>query len=294
MTSLRDMVVSLPQYTEDVIRAALKTELGSRIVWIVVEDKDDADVYRKVFSESTTRIQTSDDRDTNSKYNVLKGCEHVERIVSAILTELPTARVCGIRDADYTRFMRNYVCPMAVFRTEQRDVEMMLLSANSVISALNNWNANFSERIESCAEEVRKIGYIRIYNDVENLGVNISKIVKNKYLWNQNEHKLVEGWFDNLLNRMLCECPNASKECLWEIVAMLELEEKSFLEVCQGHDFISLLQMMMVQNHIYSESAIMKRMTDAYSVQDFKSTSLYRELKEWSGNKGWPEIFQVA
>lgn len=294
MTSLRDMVVSLPQYTEDVIRAALKTELGSRIVWIVVEDKDDADVYKKVFSESTTRIQTSDDRDAKSKNNVLKGCEHVERIVRAIISELPMARVCGIRDADYTRFVRDYVCPMAVFRTEQRDVEMMLLAAESVINALNDWNARFSERIEECAEVVRKIGYVRIYNDVKNLGINISKIVKNKYLWNQNEHKFVEEWFDNLLNRMLCECPNASKESLWEIVAMLELEERSFLEVCQGHDFIGLLQMMMVQNHIYSESAIMRRMTDAYNVQDFKCTSLYAELKEWAGNKGWPEIFQVA
>lgn len=294
MTSLRDIVVSIPQYTEDVIRAALKTELGARIVWIVVEDKDDADVYKKFFSESTTRIQTSDDRDDKSKTNVLKGCEHVERIVGAIITELPAARVCGIRDADYTRFVKDYVCPMAVFRTEQRDVEMMLLAADSVLNALNNWNVKFSERIAACIEVVRKIGYVRIYNDVQNLGINISKIVKSKYLWDQNKHKLVEEWFENLIERMLCECPNASEECLWEIVAMLELEEKSFLEVCQGHDFISLLQMMMIQNHVYSESAIMKCMTDAYNVQDFKSTSLYRELEEWSKEKGWPEIFQVA
>ena len=46
MISLRDCLdTEIPQYAEDVIRAALRTDMGESLVWIVVEDNDDIRDY---------------------------------------------------------------------------------------------------------------------------------------------------------------------------------------------------------------------------------------------------------
>lgn len=293
MTSLKNLLTTeIPLYTEDVIRAALKTDMGEQLVWIVVEDNDDVNLYEQLFLDSTTRILNSADKNPKTEEGVLKGCEHVEKIVSAILKDFRHAKVCGIRDTDYTRFLTSYICPEAIFHTEQRDLEMMMVAADSVKNALQNWNKNFLERIKACAETTRQLGYIRIYNDVANLGVKIERVVKSKDLWDQNRHSVKEGWYDTAIQQMNTKNAKASKENLQHLIEVLSLEQLPYENICQGHDFIRLLQLMMIQNHIYSYDAIMKRMTEAYSVEDFKQTALYRALEVWRIAKDWPSIFR--
>lgn len=293
MISLRDLLTTeIPQYTEDVIRAALKTEIGELLVWIVVEDNDDVNLYERMFLDATTRILNSADRNPKSESGVLKGCEHVEKIVTAIRNDSCHAKVCGIRDIDYTRFLKSYVCPVAVFHTEQRDLEMMMLAADSVKDALWRWNKKFPEKIKECAEIIRQLGYIRIYNDVANLCVKIESIVKNHHLWNQNSHSIIDGWYDAVIHRLQAQKDTVSKDDLQNLIQKLGLERLPYEIICQGHDFIGLLQLMMIQNHIYSYEAIMNKMSESYSVEDFKQTSLYRTLETWRVTNKWPSIFR--
>lgn len=293
MESLRSLVASIPRYTEDVIRGALRTDMGAELVWIVVEDYDDVNLYERLFVGGATRIQTSADKDPKSEEGVLKGCEHVERIVSAILADSPQARVCGIRDTDYTRYLAGYVCPQGIFHTEQRDLEMMMIVSESVTDVLKAWNKIFPDKIEECAKEVRKLGYIRVYNDVKNLGVKIDGLVKRQDVWDQNKHQIKDGWFEAAVHRMVSINPTASEAELQKTIEELGLEGVAYENICQGHDFIGLLQQMMIQNHIYSYEAILNKMTTTYTMEDFKQTSLYVTLDEWKHAKGWPEIFNA-
>lgn len=293
MISLRDcLATEIPQYAEDVIRAALRTDMGESLVWIVVEDNDDVNLYERLFLDTTTRVLNSADRNHKSEYGVLKGCEHVERIVTAILNDYIHARVCGIRDTDYTRFLALYSSPQAIFHTEQRDMEMMLIAADSVKEALCQWNKKFPERIEKCAETIRQLGYIRIYNDVANLGVRIENVVKSQDIWDQNSHTVKEGWYDAAISRLVTKQDAASKENLQNLIQELGLEELPYENICQGHDFIGLLQLIMIQNHIYSYEAIMNKMIESYSVDDLRQTTLYRRLEAWRVENKWPLIFR--
>ena len=273
------------QYTKSVIQAGLRTPVGETVTWIVVEDSDDVDVYQPLFKEDSVRILTS-------AYNVdgqeQKGCSFLEKIVEEILTEEDNPSILGIRDADYTRYeVPVHVFPQNVFHTDHRDVEMMLLSSDSVQTDLEAWNPLFLSKLEEGKMVTRKLGYMRICNHLYSLGCNFKHKVKLSKLWDSRNHSVLSNWEQVLMDLFLTNCGNNENleepftdEKFNAVVEEKGLEQESHWNVAQGHDTIRLLQYMMVKNE-YCEKAIMKRITQAYSFTDFQTTNLYRNLKTW-------------
>lgn len=134
-----------PTYTKGIIESALRSPLEAERVWVLVEDTDDMNVYKRFFDTDIVNVLPAEDEEGR------KGFEHVETIVTDILRQGLTTRIFGIRDTDYTRYEDTvHQFPPAIFHTDFRDVEMMLFSAPSVTTALVNWNPEFPAKLIEC------------------------------------------------------------------------------------------------------------------------------------------------
>jgi hypothetical protein len=264
-----------PTHTKATIQIALKTPIGKDIVWIVVEDTDDINVYKPFLDNATTRILTSKSSDGR------KGCHYVEQIVTDILNEQSTTNIFGIRDTDYTKY-DSYQYPKGVFHTDYRDIEMMMFSTSSVIDHLTEWNGDFIQKYDEVISVTRIFGYMRICNYLYNLGCNFKKKIKISHVWDNSNHVLIENWKEQIQKDFINNCNKSfSLEEYNRTINEKNLNDESENDICQGHDVVRLLQYMFVENK-YNESEIMRQMTISYNLSDFKLTSLYSDIDEWS------------
>lgn len=282
MKSLRDSVADIePKYTKSVIQASLRTPKGQRTVWIVVEDIDDKKVYEKFFVPDAVKILISEDEKGR------KGCANVESIVADIIAEENCNKILGIRDADYIKYESGrYVFPESIYVTDYRDIEMMMLSAPSVMAALSEWNADIPEQLEKGKPVARKFGYMRICNHVKGLNCIFKGNVKVHKVWDESTHDFYADWDARVMFLFLenCEVP-FSKEEYQDVVAGLNLEDESYYDVCRGHDVIDLLQYMLINTQKYNRKHIMQKMIDSYALEDFKLTKLYKSVMEWTKDR---------
>ena len=151
--------------TQSAIQQALRSPSGLRVVWVIVEAEEDEAVYKKFLHPSSTVVQTSKDETGR------KGYSNLEDIVLNIKGEEPRAHIMGIRDTDYTRYEDGYETPDNIFLTDRRDLEMMMLDAESVKQMLHTWAPAFDAAFAKCVPICRHFGYLRIYNSLNRLFV---------------------------------------------------------------------------------------------------------------------------
>lgn len=272
-----------PQYTEAVIRQTCASDIGQKFVFVIVEDIEDKLTYEKFLSAEDVHVMISQDEEGN------RGYQNVEDIVSHIRQDDVTLRICGIRDADYTRYEdAPHVFPEAVFTTDQRDLEMMLLASNSVQDGLANWKSDITNFLPQVYEDSRQIGYMRAANHVCNLGCNFKRKVKLSKVWDDSTHQLKNNWLAELTDLFVQYSANTqsphypyTKEKLNSFIAHKHLAYEPAYNICQGHDVVWLLYNMLTQNN-YHIDYIGEMMRAAYSEQDFKATQLYKSIISWA------------
>lgn len=287
-SSLRSLVqAQQPRYTKAMVEAGVRSPLGAKKTWVIVEYSDDVNVYSKFFNPEYAQVLSSLTDKGKSGYR------YVEEIVSELLMEYDRILILGIRDADYTRYespMHQY--PANIYATDHRDLEMMMLAAPSVPNALEQWDTEFSIKLGECRPLVRTIGYLRIFNYINNIGFDFRKRFKTEFIWNQETHQLKDDWAATLLSIFFNHSGNFDADAVSgiekeynQLIIDQNLGKESDYDICQGHDVLHWLSIMMVKND-YAESRIMRRMTDAYSYDDFRKTRLHESIKAWPNYKG--------
>ncbi|MBO4654841.1 MAG: DUF4435 domain-containing protein [Bacteroidales bacterium] len=280
LKSLKDTVCE-PSGTQSAIRQALKSPAGMRIAWVVVEAEEDVAVYEKFMQRNSTVVKTSADSSGR------KGYANVEIIVQAIREEEPRAHIMGIRDADYSRYKEEFLVPVNIFLTDRRDLEMMLLEANSVKQVLQDWIPSYDKVLSKCAPVCRHFGYLRIYNDVADLSVKFHDYLRPSKYWDFRQQAMAIGWKRDSIAKFValsdggCTTPDVTS-----FIATHKLEEEELYDVCRGHDMLKLLSLTLVDVQTYSVGAIMAKMTAAYSLEDFKATKLYASIQAWQAAEG--------
>lgn len=272
-----------PQYTEAVIRQTCASDIGQKFVFVIVEDIEDKLTYEKFLSAEDVHVMISQDEEGN------RGYQNVEDIVSHIRLDDVTLRICGIRDADYTRYEdAPHVFPEAVFTTDQRDLEMMLLASNSVQGGLANWKSDITKVLPQVYEEARQIGYMRAANHVCNLGCNFKRKVKLSKVWDDSTHQLKDNWLDELTDLFVQNAANTqsphypyTKEKLNAFIGQKHLASEHAYNICQGHDVVWLLYSSLPQNN-FDVKEITDKMIESYSELDFKATRLCVTLLNWA------------
>lgn len=279
LKSLQETVAE-PLGTQSAIRQALKSSFGLRVAWVVVEAEEDVAVYEKFMERDATVVITSVDSTGHQGY------ANVEIIVREVKKEEPNAHIMGIRDADYTRYDSSYKVPVNIFLTDRRDLEMMMLESDSVKQALLAWAPTFDVAFAKCVPICRHFGYLRIYNSLNGLFVTFHDNLKTVKYWDDYIHDLKANWKQESTSKFVSL---AKKDCstnaFTEFITTLSLEEEDFLDICRGHDLIPVLSKALIRNHIYSEAQIMIQMTEAYSLNDFKSTRLCASIQAWQATE---------
>ena len=258
--------------TKAAIKMAMRSPVGSRTVWTIVEGEEDVRLYSRMLNEETVTIKTSEGNDGR------RGYKNVESIVVEIVAEERDAKIFGIRDRDYTSFeVPNHVFPDNVFVTDRRDLEMMLLEAPSVSSVLTNWTSDFTEAFSIALEVGVVLGQLRLCNHLYDLSCVFRDRLKQSHIWNQNTHKLELDW------RQYCRSilyEYITDEDITAFISHHKLDEVSPYDICRGHDVLKYLSLALVKLE-YSVSSITSKMINAYSRQDFQNTHLYADISEW-------------
>ena len=274
-------------HIENAIEIALKSTLGRQYVWVVVEAEEDCSFYNQFFN-SNAKVYSASARNKNGGYLV------VEKFVREIPNTCSSVKILGIRDADYTRYQAiPYSRPQNVFLTQHRDLEMMMMSFVSVKQGLDAWNENFAERIRNTIPFARTMGYLRIYNQEKSLSCCFSEAkVSLKSEWSEKKHGMNESWdvslfrkFENGVKKS-CETYTFDEDEFKKFVSENKLETELVYDVCRGHDFLSLLSLMMIQTQLYNSKTITNKMIESSSLDDFKSTTLYNDITLWEREAG--------
>lgn len=292
MKSLSGYVYDIAaSYTKSVIKAGLRSRRGRETVWVVVEGEDDINLYSRFLKPDSVKVLSSE----NEKGQ--KGCAIVEEVVSEIRNEEKFYRIFGVVDADYVKYEsgnERRTCPDSVFRTDYRDLEMMLLSAPSVQTALKEWAPEILENLRNAEPILRRFGYARICNHVYSLGCNFSKRVRIGKLWNETTHKIHDDWERKFDAMFFGNCRKSFTPHEFEkIIADKSLDSESIFDVCQGHDTVKLMHLMMILNE-FNEHNIMRKMIDSYAETDFMSTHLYASIISWSVDRGVPVLISTT
>ena len=280
MQSLQDTVRE-PSGTKAAIRQALMSPVGLRVVWVVVEAEEDVAVYEKFMQPDSTVVKTSEGETGR------KGYANVELIVSEIKAEEPRAHIMGIRDADYSRFEADYTVPANIFLTDRRDLEMMLLEAESVQQALRSWAPSFDDAFAKSIPVCRHFGYLRIYNEVADLTVRFHDNLRPNKYWDYQQQAMKATWEQDSTAKFVAL--SEGKCAATDVTAFItthKLENENLYDICRGHDLLKLLSLTLVDVQTYSVEAIMTKMTEAYSLNDFKATRLYASIQAWQTAEG--------
>ena len=270
--------------TKDVegqIRSALQSPLKRNKLWIVTESDYDRTVYERFFNDNVVVKPAYDENEQG-------GCDHTVRIVKHILKSKLTCRIIGIRDADYQYFFPNrFANPQNVYHTDERDIEMMMFKATSVIDGLVKWNAAFSEKIEQVKPMACYLGSIRIWHVAKGINASIKRI-KLTMVWDfaRIPQSPKPGWKKLLIdryNKLTGEALNP--KLLSTFKKRKGLDDMQYGRICRGHDFVQLLGVAMIDSR-YSSKLIPRRMGDCYSKEDFASTNLAQNIRTFADGFG--------
>ena len=236
-------------------------------MWVIVEDEPDVLVYSKFFSTDRLNVRSS-------SINKRKSCKNVEKIVDTILHE-NYDKIIGIRDRDSVDFLVPAYTPKKnVYLTDQRDIEMQMLKSDRVVSSLKQKDSDIEQKIENVKPIAKAIGCYRIFNDIKEFGYSFNKKLKIGRFRDDNAHVLKQNalveldssFFEGKTEQDRDNFNNLKEIC----------DEKEFALICNGHDFLALLDCLATIPHLK------EFLPQCYDMDAFKQSTLYTDLKKWA------------
>jgi len=259
------------------IPLAVKSIKGSKLVYVIVEDESDLLIFRKFFNHTSTQIFISC---ISENENAKGSCVYVENTVTTISTTTK-ALIIGIRDADYTIFDTTYTLPNNVFRTDARDIEMMMFECDDVKHEFIT-KFDFEPYYNKTITIARTIGYYRIFNDIHKLGFSFKKLLKFSDLLDSKTGDLKADSID-LFSDLFFKHSTTHTKVEFESY-IKELEHAPDTTICRGHDVVTILANYLKNN--YTKAEIELTLAVYYSYQSFKKSILYRDIENWGNAKG--------
>ena len=239
------------------------------IVCVLVEGPIDNRVLRYLLSENVSIIES---------FGGKRG------IIEILEQHFPNdTRVIGIRDCDYSTRNSRFGC----FYYDYSCLEMMIVSIKSCFYRLYSFFFKGGESdadgfLLSCFGYLLLISVIRQQNEINRWnicfkGVNVASVFDEDL--NAMEKRLVDRINTCNPDKQL----DSSKMQLVLSLAQKKYNESDFLNLTNGHDFISLFQHF-CKNHSVKE--VENSLFCSLGKNEFKETSLYRSLLEYQETTG--------
>lgn len=304
---LRTLQSSHPNQESD-LRLSINSPTGRVTLWVLVEGDADPYFYERLFDNSSTKVVKVGKMGTDGKLR--GGCSVVKEIVANLLALGWTSRIIGIIDRDWRPFKNEakLQLPPHIFITDQRDLEMTFLSYPSLREALRKeiiksmntnhlkWFNNgywrrrngdwFRDVWERCCEVSRYMGSLRIV--ASHYGLPRVDFISTDY-WNAGQYALWEEWEARLFRRTMEQTKCCYLRLLyysWRVKYKFDLNRRTIYDVCRGHDFLSAMSKMLIDNAHYSERWLTFFMTREMTIEDICSMQLYQNIDKWATSEG--------
>lgn len=226
---------------------------------IIVEGDDDRSVYKNFFIEDKVFLHPDGNCDKHA-------------IILNDLNFKYYKRLVAIKDADFDRLNSITSKFGNLFMSDTHDLEGMVLREGvpSMLNASDSYRcANVD--ISAIKESLRDISLLRWFNNQNGFGLNFQGVNVNKPIadyWNcviDNTEANVSVTYDHFQKFV-------------EGVATVDLDE-----LTNGHDLFELvyIQAKSVDKSNFPKKPFFKRLRAAYTLERFKTTSLYASLVAW-------------
>ncbi|MDD5275485.1 MAG: DUF4435 domain-containing protein [Methylovulum sp.] len=259
------------------IRQARRHPAGKNYLWVLVEGETDQRLYAKLINGNNTKVEM-----------VHGGVESLRFALSILIAE--TNQVIGIRDADFLHLNQQQETINHLFLTDVHDAEMMLLACDTVFAAvvaeyLPSRRSDFSSFRDTLLASLIFLAGLRWVNDTECLELNFKASLTHFY--DANGLAITDK---NQCIGQIAQCsPNKKR-----IPQVHEVENKiagvsAYYQLCQGHDveMAFALHANTVKPKNVKDTDIGKALRVTYRLEDFATTRLYRQLKDWETQTGY-------
>jgi hypothetical protein len=256
------------------IRRAIRSDLGQRRVYILVEGIDDLKVYPALFVKEKVILRHNG------------GKAALKKNLQMLLQE--TNRVIGIMDADFSHLNNVNSDINSLFFTDKHDIEMTLLSFPEITSKIFSIivpGADMSSILQKAIQDARFISYVRWFNDVFQCSIDFDDFGIAHFLIKERK----------TLQELIMVLNSRSKTRTRDL-NMLEVETfisenntDDYFNLCNGHDVLSFLSIYL-EPHT-SRQEIYNLLCAAFNPLLFSQTQLYREILEWQTVSGFSILY---
>lgn len=250
---------------------AIRLNINSTMpaMWVIVEDDSDVNVYDKFFLRDRLNVRSS-------SINGRKSCKNVEKIVDTILHE-NYDKIVGIRDRDSADFLiPAYMPKKNVYLTDQRDIEMQMLTSDKVILLLKQKDSGIEQKIENVKPVAKAIGCYRIFNDIKAFGFSFNKNLKIGRFRDDTTHSLKQSAITDFDSSFFEGKSDGERRDFENLKSVCD--GKDFALICNGHDFLALLDCLAKVPHLKDF------LPQCYDMEAFMQSLLYLDLKKWANN----------
>ena len=243
-------------------------------VFVLLEGESDVKLYRKLFNNDTCKIETI----PGGKIFLEKGLEILNDIYKLII---------GIRDADFLHLEGQKPQFSNLFLTDYHDYELMMASEiechcpilfehTSIVA--NDHNLTFQKLLNS----IRFLGYLRWYNEIENLEFNFRGLGLNdlfdKRSFTIDNKVLIQTIIDRSTNAKIKDI-----EQIFDSVQRLHNDSHDLFQVCNGHDFMKVMAILCSSRQKgISDKDMASQFRVAYNQNMFQKTQLFKDTSEWA------------
>lgn len=260
---------------------------NNKLTVIYVEGNTDFDYFYNFFDKSKCHIE---------------GCRGKSTVIQIInkSNERKYKGVIGILDKDYDQLLSRLQIIPNLFYTDEHDMECMILKTEVFERLINKFtdskkckNINLEEdQIQSEIISIgKKMGAIRRYNELFNLGISFKELNFEDYLDDEllfDVDKIIEI----ILRAYRFSDPVQVEEDLNKEISI----DYDTWQVCRGHDITELVKIFFTRDGLpnignpksQKEINTLEKVEDliqiAYGTNDFKRTELYSELNKWEKN----------
>lgn len=238
-------------------------------VFCLVEGEFDKHIYEARLNDQKIEVKIAADDNLHHNRN------SVQYLVEDLRARHPNGRFIGIRDKDYMTLLGQQ-CHNGIFTTDNRDLEMMILSSHSFQASANDIQPCLTAVFPYCVT----LAYVRVFAESRNLRNKLNDKMNITAVYDQqtktffpNAKATLYGIYTSKVDAA------ASTQQIDAFVASANLSAFSQYDICRGHDVIGLLEF--VYGNTYSKSEMEEKMKAYYDKADFYRTTLFAGINNY-------------
>ncbi len=254
------------------IRLSLTHPQNKDKVFVLLEGKSDIKLFRSIFSSDLVDITS-----LSGKNKIIDALKNIN--------DGGFSQIIGIQDADFDH-LENVDYPENLFITDYHDMEIQMVETTALMKIVNEYSpdeclSTLETNIKNYIYDIAiDIGYARWFNNIKNSNLNFKRLPLRNFTNVENCN--IKFDYDKFLCKLLTHPDSIISDA--ELKTELEkLKDRSNdkLQICNGHDLTELIAIIFHPKDNINQQKIETALRLAYSIDDFKSTQLFKNLNAW-------------